>query len=317
MNFPTWIAVISSIVGFALAHRCLRAKSFKFRMLALVALGVLAIPTILFAVYYLHVLPERVWFYNLRSWPGSEMSAIFLGGAGGALATLLPRFLLVIPLFLTISTTAVPYLKMIFSPLDTGELHEKWDDDACLQSTASTCGPASTASILRFLGYPATEREIAMAAHSSSSGTEAWYLARYLRSRGLTAKFEFGSTIQSLGFTAGGCRSARERIRAFHRGSENRGWPRHLCRSVEWQAGVGTFGIHEDLHLHAISSGDFQAAFVTLDRMRDCRPCGNPVVSRHEIQLFTVRLPGRRPDRNAPCRAAGDGGGGRADENIR
>jgi hypothetical protein len=193
MNFPTWIAVISGILGFALAHRCLRSRSFKFRMLAFVALGVLAIPTILFAVYYLHVLPERAWFYDLRAWSGSELLAVFLGGAGGALASILPRFLLVIPLFLAISTTAVPYLKMIFSPLDTGELHEKWDGDACLQSTASTCGPASTASILRFLGYPATEREIATAAHSSSSGTEAWYL----RSRGLSAKFEFGSTFNS------------------------------------------------------------------------------------------------------------------------
>ncbi len=194
MNFLGIIAIILAIAGFAWSHRCFRAKPLKTRFFACSLFGILAIPSILFAVYYLHILPEKAWFYHLRSWPGSELLAVFLGAAGGCLATLLPRFLLMIPLGLTVVTTSIPYVKMAMTPLKAAELKESWDGDACLQSTASTCGPASSASILRFLGHAASEREIATAAFSTASGTEAWYLARYFRARGLSAKFDFQQT---------------------------------------------------------------------------------------------------------------------------
>ena len=194
MNFLGVIAIIIGIVGFAGSYRFFNSKPLKVRFIACSILGILSIPSLLFAIYYLHILPERAWFYTLRSWSGSELFAVFLGGAGGALASLLPRFLLVLPLGLTIVTASVPYLKMMMNPLEVGELRGQWEGDACLQSTSSTCGPASSASILRYLNYPASEREIAIAAYSSSSGTEAWYLARHLRSRGLTTHFDFRQT---------------------------------------------------------------------------------------------------------------------------
>ncbi|GAA5127463.1 hypothetical protein GCM10023212_32380 [Luteolibacter yonseiensis] len=83
---------------------------------------------------------------------------------------------------------------MIMSPLDRSGLKATWEDGACLQSTESTCGPASAASIMRFLGYRASEREVAAAAFTTSSGTEAWYLARYFRARGLSPRFDFRET---------------------------------------------------------------------------------------------------------------------------
>src|SRR6478609_3509451 len=151
MNFLGTVAIISSILGFAGSHRFFNSKPLRTRIIACLILSALAIPSVLFSTYYLHILPEKAWFYTLRSWSGSELFAVFLGGAGGALATLLPRFLLMIPLGLTIGTASVPYLKMIMSPLKKTELREHWEGDACLQSTASTCGPASLASVLRFL----------------------------------------------------------------------------------------------------------------------------------------------------------------------
>jgi hypothetical protein len=162
--------------------------------MALVILGTLAIPTILFSVYYLHILPEKAWFYTLRSWVGSEFLAVFLGGAGAALATLLPRLLLALPLFLAIGTSFLPFLKMIMNPADPNETKEYWEGDVCFQSTPSSCGPASSASILRALGLSVSEHEIAKASHTSASGTEAWYLARHLRSRGLDTSFDFRPT---------------------------------------------------------------------------------------------------------------------------
>lgn len=194
MNFLGIIAILSSILGFYVSHRYFKTKPVRLRLMACAVFGALAIPSILFAVYYLHLLPERAWFYEFRSWQGSELLAVFLGSAGGVLAALLPRFILVIPLGLTIITAAVPYLKMTLSPLDTAKMKDQWKGDACLQSTSSTCGPASVASILRFLGHPASEPQIAKAAHSSATGTEAWYLARYLRSNGFAAAFDFRGT---------------------------------------------------------------------------------------------------------------------------
>jgi hypothetical protein len=194
MNLLGIIAILSSIFGFHVSHRYFKNKPARLRLTGCAVLGALAIPSILFAVYYLHLLPERAWLYTLRSWLGSELLAVFLGGAGGALAALLPRFLLVIPLGLTIITASLPYLKMTMYPLKAAELNDQWEGDACLQSTASTCGPASLASILRFLGQSSSEREIAAAAHSTSTGTEAWYLARHACSCGFTPAFDFRDT---------------------------------------------------------------------------------------------------------------------------
>jgi hypothetical protein len=148
----------------------------------------------LFAVYYLHVLPEYEWFYTLRSWPGSEFLVVFLGCAGGIAASLIPRMLLSLPLFAVLVLAVVPHVKPLLVPLSDDELHDKWQGNACLQSTASTCGPASVATILRQFGVNTTERATARAAFSYEGGTEAWYLARYVRGYGLSPRFVFRTT---------------------------------------------------------------------------------------------------------------------------
>ena len=187
-------AIVFSVVGFAVTHKLLRHRSIPVRIRFLCAFALLAVPSILFAVYYLHVLPEYGWFYTLRSWPGSEFLVIFLGCAGGAAASLIPRMLLILPLFAALVMAVIPHIKPLFVPLSDDEFKDKWQGNACLQSTASTCGPASVATILRQFGINTTEREIARAAFSYEGGTEAWYLARYVRSRGLSAHFVFGPT---------------------------------------------------------------------------------------------------------------------------
>lgn len=197
MILPAAISILSALLGFHLTHRFLKDRTIATRLIFLVAFTVMSVPAVLFAVYYLHVIPETAWFYVLRSWTGSEALAIFVGAAGGALATFLPRWLLILPLLGAFGTAAVPYLKTFVRPLDQTILKDQWKDDAALQSTASTCGPASTASILRYLGHAASEREIAIASYTSATGTEAWYLARYLRSRGLETRFRFHEGLQS------------------------------------------------------------------------------------------------------------------------
>lgn len=94
-------------------------------------------------------------------------------------------------LLFLIATASVPYVKPLLVPLPAEAIHDQWNGGACLQSTPSTCGPASIATILHSLGFPASEREVARSAFTYAGGTEAWYLARHVRSQGLNVRFDF------------------------------------------------------------------------------------------------------------------------------
>ncbi|MHA3770444.1 cysteine peptidase family C39 domain-containing protein [Verrucomicrobiota bacterium sgz303538] len=194
MNLVSAISVIVSVVAFAISYRRLCTCSFPVRLVSFGVFAFFSAPALLFALYYLHVLPERTWFYTLRSWPGTEMLVVFVGCAGGAAASLLSRLLLGVPLFAVLVLGIAPYIKAIIGPLPDSAFQERWEGEACLQSTPSTCGPASVCTILRRLGVPSTEQEIARAAFSYVGGTEAWYLARHVRRKGLVARFDFRPT---------------------------------------------------------------------------------------------------------------------------
>jgi hypothetical protein len=181
-------------VGFAAGRR---VNGMTFGLLC--AFGFLiAVPGILFAVYYLKFLGEPVWLYQFRSLPGSELVA---SGAGFIAGLLHGKFsagkgfkkvagywffpgLLAIGLLL-------PYLKPMVRPPDWDLFRDVWSGPVCLQTSESSCGPACAATILRQLGKNATEKELAAAAFTSRNGTENWYLARALRVRGVQVQFVF------------------------------------------------------------------------------------------------------------------------------
>lgn len=157
------------------------------------ALGLLlALPGLLIAGYYLHLFGEWRWFYEFRAVPGSELTAIGVGFPAGILYGLLServkplRFLAVLGCALAV---AVPYLKPLYAPLPSSHFRDQWSDGVCLQSTEASCGPASTATLLRHFGRRASEREIAAECHTYLGGTENWYLARALRRRGFTVRY--------------------------------------------------------------------------------------------------------------------------------
>jgi hypothetical protein len=117
MNPADVAAVVLSIVAFALVYRWLSGRLLKLRLLWLAAFSLLSVPALLFAVYYLHVLPERAWFYELRSWRGSEFLAVFLGCAGRAVASILPRILLGLPLVAVVGVCVLPHIKPLIGAL--------------------------------------------------------------------------------------------------------------------------------------------------------------------------------------------------------
>jgi hypothetical protein len=193
-SLPGALALLASIVAFAGTWRLVKPWPTGRKLLALVLSTLLSIPSLLFAVYYLHVLPEEAWFYELRSWPGSEFLAVFAGCAGGCVASFLPNLLMGFPLFGVIALASTPFLKPLLSPLAPDVFRDQWKDGVCLQSTLSTCGPASVCTILASQGAKVSEREMAREAFSYTGGTEAWYLARAARARGLWSRFYFGET---------------------------------------------------------------------------------------------------------------------------
>lgn len=191
MNLLGALALIAALVAFSLIFRTARNRPWKLRAAWLLAMAVLSFPACVMALYYLHVLPEWGWFYTFRSWPGSEFCVVPLGAASALFATWLSRALLVLPLGGFLGASLIPYLKPVLGPIEEKDFADHWEEGVCRQSTFSTCGPASLATILRGYGVEVTEHEIARSAYSYEGGTEAWYLARYTRANGMKPRFVF------------------------------------------------------------------------------------------------------------------------------
>lgn len=142
-----------------------------------------------YSLYYLHFLPEPAWFYEWRSFTGSEALVLAPAVVGAACSKLLPGWCRAVILGGIVFPAFLPFAKPVWMPLDLDSLKNQWVGGVARQSTRSTCGPASAATILRELGLVAQESELALEARSTGSGTEAWYLARAMRRRGVKVDF--------------------------------------------------------------------------------------------------------------------------------
>lgn len=169
------------------------------RQMRLAASGlavIAALPAVLYVVYYLHVLDHAAWFYELRSLSGAEYLAAGAGLPAGLLAAASrtatrcgsrPFLLALLVIGLTI-----PYIKPLLTPVKLTDTDDNWQYQVCLQSTRSSCGVASAATILRDAGIRVTEAALARECFTSQTGTEAWYLARAFRQRGFRTTFWTG-----------------------------------------------------------------------------------------------------------------------------
>lgn len=185
------ILIISMLVAGGVG-KLLANQSLRRRLAVAGVLTLLSLPGLWYSLYYAHLLPESVWLYRLRSLPGSNFLLAFLIPTAVAWGTILPRW---VRFQLCAAATAwvlIPFFKPLLRPLAETELKDQWEGNACLQSTVSTCGPASAASILRSLGNESiTEKELAKDSWSTATGTEAWYLARAIQRRGYKTSFSF------------------------------------------------------------------------------------------------------------------------------
>jgi predicted double-glycine peptidase len=192
MSAPVTFGLV--IVAFAALHvlawKLTEKKSRGVQVTVALLLSLLCLPGAWFAFYYLHILPEPPLLYQLRALPFGEGFLALFGAAAAAWRNALPKLLKPFPTAAALFLLTIPFLKPVFRPLDLTALKENWEEDVCLQSSEVTCGPASAASILRFLGdKEVTERELAHEAWTSRTSTEAWHLARALRLRGYRVRF--------------------------------------------------------------------------------------------------------------------------------
>jgi len=196
MNWLGSFAVALGFLGYFLGLYCARKVTGRVSAFLAVFALVLAVPAIIYDLYYTKVLGEPIWLYRVRAVPGTELLASLAGLLAGwvqgrmvphlRLSSLGKRFLVPVVFGFAIS---LPYLKPLLRPLRSGTLREEWKGEACLQSTPSTCGPAAAATIVRRLGGRLSERELAREGFTSRSGTENWYLARTLRRHGFQTDF--------------------------------------------------------------------------------------------------------------------------------
>jgi hypothetical protein len=189
--------IVGTFALFFLGIWLSRMSRSRLQSVALALFSFLAaIPAILYVVYYTGVLGEVIWFYAFRAMPGAELAVCGAGLLAGWLQAARSRSPQIsrqmsvgfIPFILLLRVT-IPYLKQIFLRPDWNNFNDRWSGNVCLQSSESSCGPASTATLLKLLGKPASERHIASESFTSRRGTENWYLIRTMRRHGLDAKY--------------------------------------------------------------------------------------------------------------------------------
>jgi hypothetical protein len=197
MNHLLWPTLVMAALLFWIGVKAEQKIAAPLnRTLFAIFTTVLAIPGILFAAYYTKLLGEPIWLYEFRVLPCTELTAAGLGLIAGFVHQvrlkhpLMKRQLraFTVPVIFAV-VLAAPYAKPILRPLDKSLLQENWKDGVCLQSTPSTCGPASAATIIRSLGKNVTEAELANESLTYAGGTENWYLVRALRKRGFNPEF--------------------------------------------------------------------------------------------------------------------------------
>ena len=197
MNHFVWPTIVLGVIAFlAGSHLDEKLKVRSSRTAVVIVCVVCALPGVSFAAYYTKLLGEPIWLYRFRAVPGTELAAAGMGLLAGYIHharlkhPILRRQLraFTAPTLLAIALFA-PYVKPIIRPLRLDPAAERWENGVCLQSTASTCGPASAATILRTLGGHASEFELARDSYTYAGGTENWYLARAIRGRGHNVEF--------------------------------------------------------------------------------------------------------------------------------
>lgn len=184
-------AILVFVASFILFRGLYLHSKPGLRVLTTITALVFAVPSMLFLSNYILHAPSQSWFYTFHSIPGIEATSGLIGALLGVTSGFIKRYLrlFAIPVLLALTCIAailvvVPFAKQFIFKLDYSKLHNEWKHGVCKQTSASTCVPASCATVIRTLGGNVTEQELAKAAGTTSRGTEIWYMMRAIRKFG-------------------------------------------------------------------------------------------------------------------------------------
>lgn len=185
MNWLVFPALVLSLLLFPVGEKSICLCSTRSMKAGLLVLWfVLGIPGFLFPLYYTHWFDRVEWYYAFRAVPFVELTAAGAGLFAGALAALCTPYRFVC-LAILCGGIVIPHIKPVLGRMPPDGFANQWSGGVCLQSTPSSCGLASAASVFSVLGEFVTERELAEECFTYTGGTENWYLARAFSRRGL------------------------------------------------------------------------------------------------------------------------------------
>jgi len=189
LNPAAFPVVILAIVLFGVGSVLEKKTISGARRICLFAASILLVlPGLFFALYYSHLFDSVAWFYSFRTLPYTEFviagSGLFAGVVNSWFGPDTLGNRAAVPVALGVLLT-IPFVKPLLDPIDLDRLSEKCEGEVCMQSTHSTCGPSSSATILKLLGRTSSEKELARECFTSRGGTEIWYIARAFERRGL------------------------------------------------------------------------------------------------------------------------------------
>ncbi len=173
---------------------CIRTQHIFVIICILLALISLSIPS----AYLSDLIGANPYYAGFRSFPFAELLVVLAAPLAGAFSAVLAakktqsiskRLIYRVSLVGTLLYISLPFIKPLMMPLPNHIIGNQWVDGVALQTTPSTCGPSSMATILNHYGVKDTEANIAKQVFSSLTGTENWYLARYAHSQGFQYQF--------------------------------------------------------------------------------------------------------------------------------
>lgn len=195
INPNFWPSLVIFLLLFGASMVVLRLPLGKGRksILGGVSLLLAGLSFSILAPYFSDSIGENPQYAQFRSQPYVEILVVLIAPALAFLASCQrkPRSRLMgmgVILLLGLGYVSLPFIKPIIRPLAIQNTM-RWQDGVVLQSTSSTCGPASMVTVLKQYGVTDTESHIAQQAFTSGSGTENWYLARYAKTQGLQYQF--------------------------------------------------------------------------------------------------------------------------------
>ncbi len=207
---PNYNLIPAIIIGFLLYYAGLRLSKRMFintqRWLMGVLFFVLCLPALSFILYYAHILGEPLWYIEFRSIDYIEVLSAMWGLFFGFVFAGKPmnKYLRLQWPVICIVFIFIPFAKSWLMPPEIlgTVMQDNWDNGVCMQTTHSTCGPASLATVMNGYKIPVTERQLAIGCYTAVSGTEIWYIIRYARNHGMRVNIQIERDIQQVSVPA-------------------------------------------------------------------------------------------------------------------